>query len=68
MEGAVLADEHTAVDGNDVVFWKSFLQLAAGEVVILWLAVGRHENGAVDYQEISVCGGQAMAIVWIVDG
>ena len=64
----MLTDEYTAVYGNDVVFWESFLQLAAGEVVILWLAVGGHKNGAVDNQEIGVCGRQAMAIVRIVDG
>lgn len=64
----MLTDKHTAVDGNDVVFWESFLQLAAGEVVILWLTIGGHQNGAVDYQEISICGRQAMAIIWIEDG
>lgn len=64
----MLADEHTTVDGNDVVFWESFLQLAASEVVILWLTVGGHKNSAVDNQEVGVCGRQAMAIVWIVDG
>ena len=64
----MLADEHTAIDRNDVVFWESFLQLAAGEVVILWLTVGGHENSTVDNQEVGVCGRQAMAIIWIEDG
>ena len=68
VEGAVLADEDAAVDGDDVVLGEGLLQLATGEVVGVGLTVGGHQHGAVDGEEVGVGGGQAMAVVGVVDG
>ena len=68
VEGAVLADEDAAVDGHDVVAREGFLQLRAGQFVVGGLAVGRHEYGVVDDEEVGVGGREAMAIIGVEDG
>lgn len=64
----MLTNEDAAVDGNDVVFGEGFLQLSAGEVVILRLTIGGEKDSTVDDEEVGVCGREAMAIVGVVDG
>ena len=68
MEGAVLADEDAAVNGNDVVAGKSLLELGARQFIVGRLAIGGHQDGTVDDQEVGVGGRKAMAIVGVVDG
>ena len=67
MKGAVLADEHTAIDGHNVVLREGFLQLATSEIVILWLTIGGKKYGLVDDEEIGICGRQTVTIVGVED-
>ena len=67
MKGAVLADEHTAIDGHNVVLREGFLQLATSEIVILWLTIGGKKDGVVDDEEIGIGGRQTVTIVGIED-
>ena len=68
MQGAVLADKHTAIDGHNVVLRESSLQLATGKIVILRLTVSGKEDGVVENEEVGVGGRQTMTIVGIEDG
>lgn len=67
MKGAVLADEHTAVDGHYVVLREGFLQLATSKIVILGLTIGRKKDCIIDDEEIGVGGRQTVTIVGVED-
>ena len=68
MQRTMLADEHAAVDGYDVMFGECFLQLPTGELIVLGLAVGGHQNCSVYNQEIGIGGRQTVPILGVVDG
>ena len=67
MKGAVLANEHTAIDGHNVVLGEGFLQLATSEIVILRLTIGGKKYGLVDDEEIGIGGRQTVTIVGVED-
>lgn len=63
VDGAVLTDDDTGVDRDDVPTGEGFADDAAGCGIEVGLGVGRHEDGSVDDEEIGVGGWQSLIIV-----
>ena len=68
VEGPVLTDEDLAVDANDVVVGEGQGELVVGLLVEDGVAVGGHEDGLVDDEEVGIGGWQSFAVLVVANG
>jgi hypothetical protein len=57
MEGAVLLDDGTTVDADDLAVWIGLANDTQGLSVEVGLGIGGHKDGAIDDQVVGVGGG-----------
>lgn len=63
VDGAVLTDDDTGVDRDDVPAGEGFADDAACLGIKVGLIIGRNEDGSVDDEEIGVGGWQSLVII-----
>ena len=63
MEGAVLLDDGTTVDADDLAIGIGLADDTHGLGIKVGLSVGGHEDGTIDDQIVGVGGWQTVAIV-----
>jgi hypothetical protein len=57
MEGAVLLDDGTTVDADDLAVWVGLANDTQGFGVEVGLGIGGHKDGTIDDQVVGVGGG-----------
>lgn len=63
MDGAVLTDEHAAVNGHDVVFRKNALQCAPRAFILFLLTVDWEQDGTIEHKIVGIGGRQSFTIL-----
>ena len=62
MEGAVLLDDGTTVDADDLAVGIGLANDTEGLGVEVGLGIGGHQDGAIDDQVVGVGGGKAVTV------
>ena len=47
MQATMLGDEWAAIDADDIMMWKCFVELFLGLDVVGWVTISRHQNRSV---------------------
>ena len=62
MYRAVLPHDDLRVDTHYLPARECFRDALHGQGIMVWLSIGRHDDGSIDYQEVGVGGRQAFPI------